>query len=262
MMDDVQITGQTVIKLDNVAYTYQYDEYAVIKQASCVLGGGVCTVLCDTQSGKTTLCKLIAGLAKTDSGKIFLDGLAVESITAEQRGILYLSGTPVFFENQTVAKNIAYPLRVRKVEKARQAQIVADVAERLGLTGLLERKIKHCTQYERRLIALARGLTVKRRVVLFDDFFAVEAQDERRVIRGACNVAADGDTVPEVPSVAELNNVLALFDDALKIVVTSDKRLLIGNSVIFDGGKTVFCGNEQQAREYACGLDFLFDRLQ
>ncbi len=261
MIDDVQVTGQTVIQLDSVAYAYPYDEFAVIKGVSCNFGEKVNTVLCDTQSGKTTLCRLITGELKPSDGKIFLDGMPIGSITAAQRGILYLSDKPTFFENATVAQNIAYPLRVRKVDKAQMARIVEAIAEQLGLTAVLQSKIKHCTPYQRQMVALARGLTLKRRVVLFDDFFAANATGTPKgVVSGACD-DADGKRDGLCPQILGADDVLALFPDALKIIVTSDKRLLTGNTVILDGGISVFCGNEQQSREYANGLDFLFDRL-
>lgn len=87
----------------------------------------------------------------------------------------------------------------------------------------------------RKVAALARGLTVKRNAVLFDDFFG-----------GAEYV--DG--------------VLDLFDADIKAVFTSDVSLARGNVTVMDGGYTVFCGGADDAKRAVDGLGWIYDSLR
>lgn len=230
-----------MIEFCNVSFRYPYDDFDVASDLSFSLTDGLNTVLCDVQSGKGTLCKLICGQLLPTAGRIYFDKTDASGIAAEQRGILYLSGNPVFFLNKTVAENIAYPLAVRKAGKAERTQAVNDVARRLGLTALLSKKVGKLSLEERKLVAIARGLTVRRKVVLYDDFFDFGSLQTNDFL--------------------SLGFVTKLFEDATQVILTADKRLLTGKSVVLDGGKCVFCGDAKQAVAFAESLSFLFDKL-
>ncbi len=211
-----------MIELKNVQYQYHYDNFAVIKNATFTLSEPVSTVACDIQSGKTTFCRLFTELKY--NGSILLDGTELSQIPPSQREILVLSSVPTFFNHRSVMFNIAYPLKVRKIPKESAKNIVLQVAQKLNLTDLLNKKICKLTLPQQRLVALARGLTVSRKYVFFDDFFF------------------EGELSP--------TQVFNLFPSAQKIVLTGDTNKLFGQVVVMDGGTNVFQGDAVSAKQY------------
>ena len=219
-----------MIIFDKVTLRYPYDEFDVLKDASFTLEQGVNTVLADAQSGKSTLCKLLLKDIAPTSGHIFVDGLDISSITNANLDILYLPRNPVFFERKSVQYNMEYPLKVRKVGKTERKQRVRELAEQFAID--LGAKLHSLSPEQRRTVALARGLTVKRKTVLFDGFF-------------------DGDT----PDIQYINGILKHFDTC--VILTSEPRIAMGNTVVLDGGITAFQGDAEQARQYVSKLYWL-----
>lgn len=205
------------ITFSNVVFRYPYDEFELLKGVDFTLTEGVNTVLCDAQSGKTTLCRLMLGLLKPTSGQISVDGKPLSGISATDLEILYLPRHPVVFKRRSVLYNVMYPLRVRKAPKAVARQQAALACDAVQLADVSVRAGKLSGE-ELRKLAIARGLTVPRRVVLFDDFLD----------------AADPSSVKAVS---------ACFGEAMQVIFTSDVRLANGHTVVLDGGKTVFEGD-------------------
>lgn len=223
-----------MIEFNNVTLKYHYEEFALLKGASFTLKSGVNTILADSQSGKSSICKLLMKEVRPTSGEISVDGLKIDGITNADLGILYLPSAPTFFPNRSVLYNIEYPLKVRKIAKNERRQRAIAVAELLGI-DFLDEKAKKLTAEQKKLVALARGLTVKRKIALFDDFFAFE-----------------GDA-----SLEKIKEVLKLFDGATCVILTSDKRLAQGNAVVLDGGVTVFSGEVNEAQSVVDGLGWI-----
>lgn len=230
-----------MIEFKDVVLQYHYDEFALLKGASFTLNEGLNTILCDTQSGKSSICKLLCKEIHPTSGEILVDGLPIVGITNADLGILYLPSAPAFFKNRSVRTNVEYPLKVRKVDKITRKQRVEQVAAALGI-DYLEQKVNKLTVEQKKLVALARGLTVERKVVLFDDFFAVDADVQA--------------------SLERVRSVLALFKGAICLILTSDRRLAVGNVVVLDGGVSVFQGNAADAQNAADGLQWICDNLR
>lgn len=221
-----------MIVFDNVSLKYHYDEYPLLTNLSFTLKQGVNTVLCDTQSGKTSFCKLLVKDVKPTSGQIFVDGAPISSITNAHLGILYLPSNPTFFANRSVQYNIAYPLKVRKIAKTERQNRVAEVAAKLGIS-CLKLKAKKLNQAQKSSVALARGLTVERKVVLFDDYF---------------------------DNNIDVDSVLQLFDGVTCVIITSDVNFARGNVVVLDGGMVVYQGDVDGAKQAVSTLDWLSNR--
>ena len=219
-----------MIRFDNVTLRYPYDEFDVLKGASFRLSDGLNTVLCDTQSGKTTICRLLIKDIAPCQGEIYVDDVPLASIADADLDILYLPCAPVFFERRSVKYNLEYPLRVRKMDRRR----AVEVAERSGLSDM-DRKVSKLSASERKTLAIARGLTVPRKYVLLDDF---------------------------AQSLTELEEYLPLFEGSNVIVFTSDPSLAKGNTVVLDGGRAVFQGDAESAKSKVGQLQYLFDSLR
>lgn len=219
-----------MIVFDNVTLRYPYDEYDLLKGVTFTLSSGVNTVLADIQSGKSTICKLLLKDIAPTSGQIFVDRQQIDCITNSNLDILYLPRNSVFFERRSVRYNMEYPLRVRKVDRAAKKARVDEVSRQFGIS--LDDKMRTLNEAQRRTLALARGLTVKRKIALFDGFFDEETLDFQYV-----------------------SSVLQHFDTC--VILTSDPRLAMGHTVVLDGGVTVFEGDAQSAQEYVGTLHWL-----
>lgn len=228
-----------MIEFRDVTLQYHYEQYPLLKGVSFTLSDGINTVLADTQSGKSSLCKLLTKDVKPTGGEIFVDGLPLKSITNAHLGILYLPSSPTFFGNRSVRYNIEYPLRVRKVSKAERRAKVEQIAARLNI-HCLDVKLATLSVKERKLIALARGLTVERKVVLFDDFFQTDGWE----------------------STDRIDGVLEMFANATCVILTSDKSQALGNTVVLDGGVTAYVGDAAGAVEVINGLQWLNDSIK
>lgn len=205
-----------MIVFDNVTYRYHYEQFELFKSLSFTLHDGVNTILCGEQGGKSSICKLLCNQIAPQSGKITIDGIQCNA--TQDNGVLWLPKNPTFFANRSVAYNVAYPLKVRKVVKQQRDIIARQLAQQFGLPANV--KAKSLTEEQKRTLAVARGLTVERKVVLFDDFFATKQH---------------------------LTQILELFPDAIKVVLTSNTSLAVGNTVVIDCGECIFQGDANQA---------------
>lgn len=205
-----------MIVFDNVTYRYHYEQFELFKSLSFTLCDGVNTILCGEQGGKSSICKLLCNQITPQSGKITIDDIQCNA--TQDNGVLWLPKNPTFFDNRSVAYNIAYPLKVRKVVKEQRDIIARQLAEQFNLPFNV--KVKQLTDEQKRTLAVARGLAVDRKVVLFDDFFATKQH---------------------------LIQTLALFPDAIKVVLTSNTSLATGNTVVIDCGECIFQGDTEQA---------------
>lgn len=223
----------------DVAYKFHYADYPVLSGATFRLDEAVNTLCADKQSGKSTVCRLLVGDMKAQSGNILLGDLPINSITPVERGILYLSSDYPLFKHKTVADNVEYPLVVRKVARAERGKIIEQALRSVGAAELAKVKVSKLTEEQIRLVVLARGLTVQRKIVLFDDFFAYGKSAQ-----------TDFDSY-------DVQQVLGLFPDATKVVCTSDSRLLVGKTAVLDGGKCVYEGNAEGAQAVVEQLPWL-----
>ena len=219
-----------MIVFDSVTLRYPYDEFEVLKGASFTLHDGVNTVLVDVQSGKSSICKLLLKDIAPTSGQIFVDNKTISSITNSNLDILYLPRNPAFFKRKSVQYNMEYPLKVRKVGKRQRIERVKEIAAQFELP--LDVKVYKLSAQQQRTLALARGLTVKRKIALFDSFF-------------------DGDTSNN----EYINNILQHF--ATCVILTSDPCIAKGHTVVLDGGKTAFEGDVEQAKQVVESLYWL-----
>ena len=93
-------------------------------------------VLGQSGCGKTTLLKVMAGLVQPDRGTFAVEGQDLLALPPQRRGVVYLSQEPLLFPHLTVAQNIGYGLRLRRVKAAEVEARVADLLQELGLEGL------------------------------------------------------------------------------------------------------------------------------
>lgn len=131
--------------------------------------GGFLTLLGPSGCGKSTALRLICGLDEVSAGDILIDGQNVSRMPADQRNIGMVFQNYALFPHMTVAENISYGLRVRKVGKQTRAASVDRVAELMSLDALLDRKPAQLSGGQQQRVALARVLVSERPLVLMDE---------------------------------------------------------------------------------------------
>lgn len=110
--------ADTCLELKNIRKSFSKDE-TVLKEISLSIGKGeFITLLGSSGCGKTTTLRIIAGLEMPDSGQVFLDGRDVTALPPEARDVNTVFQNYALFPHMTVADNIGYGLKLRKVPKA------------------------------------------------------------------------------------------------------------------------------------------------
>jgi ABC-type Fe3+/spermidine/putrescine transport system ATPase subunit len=115
------------------------------------------------------LIECLAGIRKPDSGEIWIDGRNVTEKFPEERHIGYLPQDFALFPTMTVEENIAFGLKARKKEKKQIRSKVEELANVLGVSGLLSRSIQGLSGGEKQRVALARALATEPKVVFLDE---------------------------------------------------------------------------------------------
>jgi len=119
--------------------------------------------------GKSTTLRLIAGLETADGGSIVIDDKDVTALPPAQRNISMVFQSYALFPHLSVAENILFGLRVRKVPADACATRLARVADMLGLTALLDRKPSQLSGGQQQRVALGRAIINEAPVCLMDE---------------------------------------------------------------------------------------------
>lgn len=168
--------------------TKRYDGHPVVHDVSLdVRDGEFFVLLGSSGSGKTTILSMIAGLTPVDQGRILLHGRDVTHLSPQERKVGFVFQHYALFQHMSVAHNIEFGLRVRKVPVARRRQRVEELLELVGLTGLGGRKPHQISGGQQQRVALARALAFQPEVLLLDEpLGALDAKirvDLRRTLR-------------------------------------------------------------------------------
>jgi multiple sugar transport system ATP-binding protein len=119
--------------------------------------------------GKTTALRILAGLEEPTSGSVFLGDNDITRLQPKDRDVAMVFQSYALYPHKSVADNIAYPLRVRKVPKPKRAERVAEVARMLSIDGLLDRMPRALSGGQRQRVALARAIVREPRAFLMDE---------------------------------------------------------------------------------------------
>lgn len=144
--------------------------------------GEFITLLGPSGCGKSTLLRCLAGLEKPDEGRIYVDGEDITDTKAQKRGIGMVFQSYALFPNMTVAENIAFGLKMQKLDKAEMLHRTAQAIRLVELTGKEKKYPNQLSGGQRQRVALARALVVKPRILLLDEpLSALDARIRRNL---------------------------------------------------------------------------------
>ena len=166
---DAQTKQGTQIQLTDVTKDYGLAIPAVENISLTIEPGEFMTLLGPSGSGKTTTLNLIAGFETLTAGTISLNGADVGNLPPHKRNLGMLFQNYALFPHMTVAQNVAYPLRERKVAKAEIARRVAEVLELVQLPGRDDNYPSQLSGGQQQRVALARAIVFNPKALLLDE---------------------------------------------------------------------------------------------
>ncbi|AZV77720.1 ABC transporter ATP-binding protein [Parasedimentitalea marina] len=150
--------------------TKSFGDIQVIPPLDLTIHDGEFTVFVGPSGcGKSTLLRLIAGLEDITSGTIKIDGIDATNIPPAKRGLAMVFQSYALYPHMSVRKNIAFPMRMAKIEQAEQDRRIEQAAAALNLADYLDRKPGQLSGGQRQRVAIGRAIVREPSAFLFDE---------------------------------------------------------------------------------------------
>jgi len=157
------------LALHEVSYTYPGTAHGVKAITIAVEVGELVAVIGPSGSGKSTLLKLVSGLTTGHSGSITLNGHDLSGLQVHQRNMGMVFQSYALFPHLTVAENVAYGLRLRKVGKSARLARAQELLTLVGLDGYGASNVAKLSGGQQQRVALARALAIDPQALLLDE---------------------------------------------------------------------------------------------
>ena len=148
----------------------KFDDVEVIPPLDLTIEEGEFTVFVGPSGcGKSTLLRLIAGLEDVSAGSIQIDGKETATLPPAKRGLAMVFQSYALYPHMTVRKNIAFPLKMAKMDGAEIEKRVTNAASVLNLTDYLDRRPGQLSGGQRQRVAIGRSIVREPAAFLFDE---------------------------------------------------------------------------------------------
>lgn len=210
------------LAIQGVIKTYP-NGHEALKGVSVTVGEGeLLVVVGPSGCGKSTLLRCVAGLERITSGGLVLDGTPIAELRPDERDIAMVFQNYALYPHMSVFDNLAYGLRNRKVAAETIKQQIAETAEVLQITELLDRRPAQLSGGQRQRVAMGRAIVRKPKVFLFDEPLSNLDAKLRTHMR------------VEIKRLQRRQNVTSLFvtHDQVEAMTLGDRILLLNAGVI------------------------------
>ena len=158
----------TAVTLSNI--TKQFGDVTAVKELDITIKEGeFFTFLGPSGCGKTTTLRMIAGFYYPSAGKVKFDDRDMTTVSPEKRNTGMVFQNYALFPHMTVFENVAFGLKVRKVNKAEVKKRVEDVLEKVRLKAFIDRQVSQLSGGQQQRVALARALVIEPDILLLDE---------------------------------------------------------------------------------------------
>ena len=159
---------EVIVRLDNVSKVF--GKKTIIKDLSLdVYEGEFLTLLGSSGCGKTTILRLISGLESVTCGSVYIAGVDVTKEGATKREVNTIFQNFALFPHMTVKENIAFGLKMKKVDADTIEKEVKKMLKLVKLEGFEDRYPRELSGGQQQRVALARGIVMKPKVLLLDE---------------------------------------------------------------------------------------------
>ena len=157
------------VNLEKMTKVYPNGKPAVLDLDLDVAEGELMVLVGPSGSGKTTALRMVAGLEDITSGTLRMGGKVVNDLAPKDRNVAMVFQSYALYPHMTVAENIGFSLKLRKVPKSQVQAKVKDAAALLGLTDYLDRKPSQLSGGQRQRVAMGRAIVREPSVFLMDE---------------------------------------------------------------------------------------------
>jgi multiple sugar transport system ATP-binding protein len=157
------------VVLDKVNKQYENGFHAVQDLDLDIAHGEFLVLVGPSGCGKSTALRMVAGLEDISSGTMKIGDRVVNTLSPKDRDIAMVFQSYALYPHMSVADNIAYGLKIRRMDKAEIERRVTKVAEMLELGPLLDRKPKQLSGGQRQRVAMGRAIVREPQVFLMDE---------------------------------------------------------------------------------------------
>lgn len=162
------MTKETALELEQVRRVYG-PVVAVDNVSLVVERGEFVTLLGPSGSGKTSTLRLVGGQDHLNSGAIRINGRRIDHLPPYERDTATIFQSGALFPHKTVAENVAFGLRMRKVAKSDMGQRIREALDIVQMKGFEDRYPSQLSGGQKQRVALARSLAVRPAILLFDE---------------------------------------------------------------------------------------------
>lgn len=188
----------------------------------CVNKGEFVSLLGPSGCGKTTLLRCIMGLTEPDAGTVTLEGEDITHTRIDKRGISIVFQDYALFPHMTLYNNVAYPLRIKKADKAEIKQKVSYALNALDIEHAAHKYPSQLSGGMQQRAAIARSLVIGSRLMLLDEPFSaldamvkVDLSDELKELQRRFNITMVMVTHDQIDAVSLSNRILLMNDGNL-----------------------------------------------
>jgi len=161
--------SDALVRFEAVQKSYDGETLVVKNLNLDVARGEFLTMLGPSGSGKTTCLMMLAGFEPATHGEIYLDDQPINNVPPHKRGIGMVFQNYALFPHMTVAENLAFPLQVRKMDKAEVESRVNKALDMVQLGGFGGRRPAQLSGGQQQRVAVARALVFDPVLVLMDE---------------------------------------------------------------------------------------------